>query len=258
MKDTKQPLFLLGGYDLEMCTIKTLLETHGIPYADHRLQWHTAYLSSYAPQLAEYGRPASPWRIYGLELQEDIPLPANYTRIDHHNRHAGLPSALEQVASLLQLPLDRRLRLIAANDRAYIPGMQALGATADEIAAIRLADRRAQGVTEEDEKLAEKAIAQQQERGGLVVVQALSPRFSPICDRLYPYRRLLIYTGGEWMYYGEGAARIKTLFEEEFQAGRLFCGGGVQGFVGAKQGVYSPLEIQAMVGHIQKEIAYGA
>lgn len=260
MKDKKKLIFLLGGYDLEMCTIKTLLESHRLPCVDHGLQWNNAYLSAYEKSLEKYGAPDSAWHIYGVELQEDRLPPPNYSPIDHHNQYAGLPSALEQVAALLQFPLDRRLRLIAANDKAYIPGMEALGASDKEIAAIRLADRRAQGVTEEEERLAEKALAENKETaaGGLLVVRALSAHFSPICDRLFPYGRLLVYTDSEWVYYGEGADRIKALFEPDLLAGRLFCGGGKQGFIGSKQGEYAPREIHEMIRQIKEETADGA
>lgn len=260
MKDKKKLIFLLGGYDLEMCTIKALLESHHLLCVDRRLQWHNAYLSAYEKSLRKYGGADSAWHIYGVELQEDILPPPNYSRIDHHNQYAGLPSALEQVADLLQFPLDRRLRLIAANDKAYIPGMKALGASAEEIAAIRSADRRAQGVSEEEERLAEKALAENKETtvGGLLVVRALSTHFSPICDRLFPYARLVVYTDSEWVYYGEGADRIKTLFEPDFLAGRLFCGGGKHGFVGSKQEVFAPHEIHEMIRQIKEEMADGA
>ena len=71
-----------------------------------------------------------------------------YHRIDHHNEYCHLPSSLEQVASVLGVELNRKQRLIAANDVGYIPAMKALMATDEEIAEIRREDRRAQGVTE--------------------------------------------------------------------------------------------------------------
>lgn len=41
----EQKLFLLGGHDLEMLAIRSLLEKNHIPYKDHALSWHNAYLS---------------------------------------------------------------------------------------------------------------------------------------------------------------------------------------------------------------------
>lgn len=37
-----QQLFLLGGHDLEMLAIRSLLEKNHIPYKDHALSWHNA------------------------------------------------------------------------------------------------------------------------------------------------------------------------------------------------------------------------
>lgn len=239
-------LFLLGGYDLEMLTIREVLDEAGARFADHELQWDNACLSSYRKELGEASEKG--WTVWGIELQEDIAAPSCYRRIDHHNDLACLPSALEQVLEILHLPMDRHLQLVAANDKAYIPGMLQQNATPEEIEKIRHADRKAQGVTAEDELLAEKAIAENLIKvGDLWVVHALSPRFSPVCDRLYPYRCLLVYTENEWIYYGEGAMRVRKCFEDDFLAGRLFCGGGENGYVGTVKGNYSQKELNEMV-----------
>ena len=42
-----ESLFLLGGHDLEMLTIRNVLDAHGYTYVDHQLQWNNAKLSSY-------------------------------------------------------------------------------------------------------------------------------------------------------------------------------------------------------------------
>lgn len=258
MDDEKYYLFLLGGYDLEMVTIRDILEERRITSADRQLQWDNACLSFYKEELDLYGEAGSPWRIFGIELREDIPAPANYTRIDHHNQYAVLPSALEQVMELLRLPLDRYQRLVAANDKGYIPGMRALGATAEEISSIRHADRKAQGVTGEEEGFAELAITvNREDLGDLIVIHALSSRFSPICDRLFPYRHLLIYTDEEWVYYGEGLSGIKAVFTDDLLQGKIYSGGGDKGYVGTVRGIYSPGKICEMVEQI-KNIKYGS
>ena len=233
-----------------MLTIRDLLVRKGIPFSDLHLRWDNALLSSYAQVLGEL---PSDCMVYGIELQEDIALPANYRTIDHHNQCSQLPSVLEQVAELLQIPMDRQMQLVAANDKAYIPGLVAMGATKEEIEEIRRADRRAQGVTEEEERLAEKAIAENLSRtGSLLVVKALCPRFSPICDRLYPYTALLVYTGNEWMYYGEGANSVRELFAAELQQGKLFYGGGDNGYIGIKQHCCPAAEITEMIEKLFK------
>lgn len=147
MQEKQQYHFLLGGYDLEMVTIKTILEQQGIPFSDKQLKWG-AKLSAYADVLNDEDH------FVGIELIEDISTPKHYTLIDHHNEYAHLNSSLEQVAALLYINLDREKQLIAANDKGYIPAMEAKGAASDEITVIQERDRETQGVTEKDEQLA--------------------------------------------------------------------------------------------------------
>ena len=59
---------------------------------------------------------------------------------------------------MLKIELNRWQKLISANDRGYIPAMKRMGATNDEIKEIREYDKECQGVTPEDERLAEKSI----------------------------------------------------------------------------------------------------
>ena len=245
MKASKHSLFLLGGYDLEMLTIKQMLEGKpGCIILDKHLQWDNARLSSYQDELCRFAS----YDIYGIELQEDIPLPRNYHRIDHHNDWADKPSSLEQVAEIGGEVLSFYQQLVAANDRGYIPAMLALGASQEEIDDIRRKDREAQGVTEEDETLAEMAIAENLYiYKGVTVVKAFTSRFSPICDRLYPYKRLLIYTDAEWMFYGEGKEKLVRLLAEDISQKKVFHGGGDNGYIGAVQYAYNKTEIEKFI-----------
>lgn len=247
-------LFLLGGCDLEMQTIRDVLQFHVCAYADHHLQWNNARLSSYRKDIEEYLSGKDCGNIYGIELEKDMDAGSNYIAIDHHNMQSHAPSALEQVLSLLGVPMTRKYQLIAANDKSYIPGMLAMGATDEEVKNIREADRKAQGVTESEEYLAEKAISENlTRRGNLIVVRALCSRFSPICDRLYPYESLLVYTSDEWMFYGKGADKVVELFKEDFHNGKIFYGGGPQGYVGGKKGAYTEEEINEIVKNSEYE-----
>ena len=99
MSESERQLFLLGGHDLEMLTIRQQLDRTGIAYVDHQLRWDNARLSSYRKELEEAS--AKDWIVYGVELQEDIPKPPGYRAIDHHNSFAHFDSALEQVMALL-------------------------------------------------------------------------------------------------------------------------------------------------------------
>lgn len=240
-------IFLLGGHDLEMMEIKRLLILHGERFADAELDWNGARLSAYLPLISD--NPDSDY--YGIELQEDCSLPNHYTRIDHHNDYSNRPATILQVAEILGITPDRHVQLVAANDAGYIPAMLELSASEEEIAEIRKLDRAAQGVSEEDEHLAEKSINERLQRyGSLIVVKSMSPKFSPICDSLYPYNKLFIYTDDEWMYYGEGKAEIAVCFSNEIEKRRIFHGGSKDGYIGCVKGAYNKSEIEEITKNI--------
>lgn len=245
-------IFLLGGNDLEMTTIKNLLVNAGEQFETHDLRWDNAKLSSYEKTLEEYGN-SPDCQIYGIELNEDIPHPDNYVRIDHHNDFANKPSSLEQVATLLGLEMDRHMQLVAANDSRYIPGMIKLGASREEIDDIRRADRTAQGVSEDDdERLAEESLKScKGDASNLYVVKSLTSKFSAICDRMYPYRRLLIYNDDVAEFYGEGVNDLTSLFKSELDAKKMYHGGGDSGYLGTVSGAYSKEEIAGIVDKIR-------
>ena len=244
-------LFLLGGYDLEMLTIKQILGGRdGCIVVDKHLRWDNALLSAYQEYLLQY----EDIDIYGIELVEDVLLPAHYHRIDHHNEKCSKPSSLEQVALLLNLSLNREQQLVAANDKGYIPAMLEQHATNDEISSIRYRDRAAQGITKEDEKKAELSIEKYLMRyGDLIVVKSLTSHFSPICDRLFPYERLLVYTDVEWMFYGKGKDILVNQFASEMEKKKIYHGGGERGYIGSVQFAYSKNDIISFVKQIIKE-----
>lgn len=250
-------IFLLGGNDLEMTTIKNLLVNAGEQFETHDLRWDNAKLSSYEKTLEEYGN-SPDYQIYGIELNEDIPHPDNYVRIDHHNDFANKPSSLEQVAKLLDLAMDRHMQLVAANDSRYIPGMIKLGASREEIDDIRRADRAAQGISEgDDERLAEESLKScKGDASNLYVVKSLTSKFSTICDRIYPYIRLLIYNDDVAEFYGEGVNDLTSLFKSELDAKKMYHGGGDSGYLGTVSGAYSKEEISGIVDKIRTHFMY--
>lgn len=233
-------VFLLGGHDLEMLAIKQLLLDNGFSeeknVADHNLQWG-AKLSDYQNMFNDEQT------FVGIELLLDIAPPSHYINIDHHNENSSKNSSLEQVIELLKndpglkIELTRDLQLIAANDKGYIPAMIRMGATTEEVADIRRRDREAQGVTEEDERLAEQSI-----KGNLIidhgvkVVKSLTSKFSTITDRLYPCNRLLIYTDKELTIYGENVSILINKFAELSTNLTTYSGGGEHGYWGISGG----------------------
>ncbi len=223
-------VFLLGGHDLEMTTIKQLLIENGFDetesIADHNLQWG-AKLSAYQNRFNDEQT------FVGIELIQDIAPPPHYISIDHHNENSDKPSSLEQVAELLRIELTREQQLIAANDKGFIMAMKAFGATSEEIAEIRRRDCEAQGVTEVDERLGKKSIKKNlKEKDGIITVKSLTSRFSTITDRLYPYKRLLIYTKDELSFYGEGTKLLIESFNKLIKEKKAYFGGTGDGYFG--------------------------
>lgn len=252
----KSAVFLLGGHDLEMQEIARLLDEQGILYFDRNLYWENADVSAYLPELAQYGNLPGVC-LYGVELygKTDTKKYANYVLIDHHNENQGRAASILQVAEVLGVTPSRDQLLVAANDAGYIPGMQAIGATAEEIADIRRRDRAAQGVTEADEQAARKAITEnRKEQDDLIIVRALSSRFSPICDRLWPYRKLLIYTDETLCYYGEGKDKLTVALSPEYPLASFYHGGGNNGFLGTVKGKWDFEGIRKLKAYIQSII----
>ena len=239
-----RPVFLLGGYDLEMTTIRDLLLVHGYRVEDRRLEWG-ARLSAYADILNNTDTFA------GIELIEDIPLPDHYIAIDHHNLNSGKPSSLEQVANLTGVSLNRYQQLVAANDCGYIPALQNAGASPQEIDEIRKADRKAQGVTEEDEILAQRSIETRLTKAGnLIVIESLTPKFSCITDRLFPFNRLLIGFENHFVYYGEGAQELIETYNALIAEKKAYYGGTGNGFFGLDKNSFDAFE----AGKLKQEI----
>ena len=249
--------FYLGGHDLEMLEIKRMLQDQGyiegVNLFDRNLEWHNAYLSAYSDDILRE-------RInVGIELKEDIKPPPYYISIDHHNERIDEPSSIEQVAELLATPLNRKQLLIAANDKGHIPAMQSMGASEEEILEIRLQDRIAQGVTQEHEEEAKRAIANQIVVDGIAVIKTQSDKFSPIADRMYQKNHLLIYSDKELTYYGTARDLLANAFSDLISAQKAYYGGAQNGFFGIGKGNFSPLEIEKLkteiINHITSQNA---
>ena len=230
---------------MEMLEIKNLLNAYKasstsefqIDFKDHQLQWG-AGLSSYKNDIPALNAK----NIIGIELIEDIPVPLNYICIDHHSEKSDRPSSLEQVADLLKVALDRHQMLVAINDRSYIPGMLEFGATKEEIDEIRYKDRRAQGITENDEKLAETALHNAENFGNLIVVFYEGKRFSPITD-IVQIKHLIIWNRKTLTYYGPQTADIKEHYKPLIPKEKFYYGGNPLSFFGLGPDNFSSSEI---------------
>jgi hypothetical protein len=221
----KKRIFLLGGMDLEMITIKKIFDVYNIPYINKNLKWG-AKLSAYSNDIIEK------YNYIGIELIEDCHILPNYTVIDHHGDLSHLPSSIEQISTLLHIPLNRYQQLVAANDRGYIPEMKKIGATIKEIKNIRKKDRVAQGVTKRDEELAKISIEKNtNEKNGILIVEALTDKFSAIIDRL-THSKIIIYNNKHINYYGLDAYKIQKLYSTLLSKEYTYFGGGKDGYFG--------------------------
>lgn len=216
-------VFFLGGHDAEMCAIQEILHEKRILYHDKNLAWG-AKLSEYRNEI----RGLKPDQIPVLvELSIDTEIPQNAVIIDHHGDQAGIDkkTSLEQIAELLGVKLNRRQQLISANDRGFIPAMKQMGATNDEIKDIRDFDKKCQGVTPEDENLAEKSIRENTEILGpgknTLLINSLTEKTACITDRIWnewreKYSEIFIVTPkGGLNFFGSGrmVSRLKALYE---------------------------------------------
>jgi len=211
-KDRPRPerlTFFLGGRDLEMVTIRELLEEHAPGrFHDRGLLWGaraSAYRAEIERCLKRGGTPAL------VELENDLDLDrTRMVEIDHHGTAAGAEAAtaLEQVFNFLGLPRerwDRWLELVAANDRAYLPGLAQVGATPEEMRRVRSADRAAQGISQAEEEQAAEAARRLEVRAGGSLHLARLPhaRTAALVDRLQRelggpgFRNLVVLSRGE-------------------------------------------------------------
>jgi len=188
-------IFFLGGRDAEMAAIRDLLDARKLPCYDHHLTWG-ASLSSYLTQLNNLPADAVPVMI---ELNLDCPYPPAAIIIDHHGEKAGrnTETSLEQIATLLGIELNRFQKLICQNDKGHIRAMRAFGATDIEIAAVRTADRRSQGITSDDEKQARASVADHSLTlcNDAVIIHSLTNKTTAITDLLFDeYKHIFINT----------------------------------------------------------------
>ncbi len=228
-------VFFLGGYDLETVAIRELLERHApAQFVDHHLRWG-AKASDYRTEIAaalDTGR--TPVLV---ELAEDLALlPGITILVDHHGPWAGrdAPTALHQVFRLLRRPASEWTRwheLVAANDRGHIRGLRRVNATAEEIAQVRAADRRAQGITTEEEASGRAAVrtAEVLLDGRLTVVRLPHARTATVIDTLAPalggpgFHNLLVLSPDAAHFFGIGAGvvTLDAVFPGGYSGGEL-------------------------------------
>ncbi|MGD9971041.1 MAG: hypothetical protein AB7S65_11370 [Sulfuricurvum sp.] len=245
----KKLLYFLGGNDLEMSEIRSLLRRHNADYRDNHLSWG-AKLSDYADDL--HSLPPDTIPVF-VELELDIPFEGEFQIIDHHGDYAHLPSSLEQIAKRFGVKLDRFQTLVSINDRSHIRGLKQYGATAKEIDTIRSMDRRTQGVNEHDETLSLEALKHVKVINALPVIKTASNHFSPITDRV-SYSTYLIYNDNKLCLYTERIKKAHTLFKTLIENREAYYGGEKQLYFCVKDGVMNRSELENFIQKISRKI----
>ncbi|MCB9386057.1 MAG: hypothetical protein H6509_15710 [Bryobacterales bacterium] len=201
-------LWVLAENDGEAVEVRRLLEAAGERLVLSRQGWGARWDTleeGCRRALLEFRHSHPDAEVLGVELAG--PNEVGARNIDHHrykdeDRSHPL-SALEQVAQIVGVPLDRRQQLVAANDRGYIPAMLALGASQAEVADVRRQDRKAQGIDEETERIAQRDLEGLQRRGGRVFVECSINPTSAHADALFGKADESLLAGpSEWSYEG--------------------------------------------------------
>ncbi|MEY4505269.1 MAG: hypothetical protein RL154_1566, partial [Pseudomonadota bacterium] len=236
----KKYLFFLGGYDLEMLTIKELLISSNYAIVDKSLHWG-AKLSDYNSELLSLQNDEIPVLI---ELEIDCDKPQNAVIIDHHGVCQLYPSSLEQVANFLNIKLNRWQKLVATNDEGYIDAMLLLGASDSEIKDIRQKDRIISGATPQDEIDAKCSVENITLLSNIVICESLTDSFACVVDRL-PYKgKKIVYNNKKLVCYGFDLKQLKQEFACEIDTNSVYFGGGEYGFFGFKDNLFNTAEIK--------------
>ena len=200
------------------------------------------------------------FEVFGVELQGAAPSGA--VNIDHHkydgDDRSNERSSLEQVAELIGHKLSLYEEFIAANDKGFIPKMLELAKTKNLgkeetqklIEKVRLQDRAAQGITPEQERIAEKAIQEAEVSDRLTVVRMSHSKTSTVCDRLWGgYKNLLILSeDGEVNFFGSGRVikKLSSLVEGSWSGGDIDHDNGFWG--GYPQNLDVEKEVKKLLG----------
>lgn len=221
----KKYFFFLGGIDAEMFRIKQILSEARTSFVVRDLSWGAKASDYGAAAFADVaGQGFTPVLI---ELAIDCTVPEGTVIVDHHNERSGEPASLLQVLDLLEMEPTRWDRVVAADDAGWFPGLQALGATSEEMREVRYLGRKVQGVTVEQELEASRALAAPVEKiGDIRVIRMTHSKTAPIGDALaiealaegMPIPAYLVLSGdGEVNFSGPGD--IAQALHEKFVGG---------------------------------------
>lgn len=222
--------------DGEAVQIKNILKNKNIKTLVTKQGWGASW-ANLEPEVKEKIKEFKNknFKIFGVELQG--PAPEGAVNIDHHcydgDDRSSDKSSLEQVADLIGYELTLYDQFVAENDKGFIPAMISLAKTKNLskeqteklINKVRLQDRAAQGITPEQEKIAEEAIREAEVSDHLTVVKMSHSKTATVCDRLFGgYKNLLIVSSdGEVNFFGnrEVIQKLSGLVKGSWSGGDL-------------------------------------
>lgn len=116
----RKDVFLPGGSDLEMYQIKKRLSQNKKSFIDKNLPWG-AKVEDYKREIVNILEDGN--IPVAIELRDADKAPG-VVDIDHHGDKTGRPASLVQIMERIGMPLSFMDELVAANDFAYIPGLE--------------------------------------------------------------------------------------------------------------------------------------
>lgn len=248
--DTHKPyIFLLGGHDLEMHWIKSILEGCGYKkdenYFDAELNWNNASWSAYSEIINQINSTASKNKpkIVGIELFDDAIMRKadDWLLLDHHNERSSEPSSIEQLIKLLKYQPHnddekREIELIIANDQDAIIGLRIAGASESEIQKIRKAEEDILHINPEIKQLfeAEDHNKNYIKVNNVRIIKTLASSFYGLTES-FNDSNIIIYNNSTLFFHGLEAKTGVLNYFKSIPGLKYFYGGLHVGYIGTKK-----------------------
>jgi hypothetical protein len=256
-------LWVLGGNDGEMEVIKHLLGMVGEKWVQPKREWGD-HVYTTAEVGLDINNIAKLEDVFFVECKHSSQSwwERELTVIDHHGDRSGEPASVFQVLDILEKSglriswqTRRWIELVAANDCGGYPGLEAIGATSEEIKRVRIFTKKAQGITAKDEAEAKRALSCAKSCGNALYISMMHKKFSPVIDLLYEAgqdENVLISGGKQLNFFGDGAVCAKLM--EEFGGWVGGAGLNVSGDKRAYWGHAAPVNPDAVMAVINNRV----
>ena len=234
-----EKLFIVPNNDGEAIEIQNVLKTAGLNFLVTKQAWGSSW-SNLEPEIKEYIYKFK-GIIYGVELQGNA-LTNQCVNIDHHryqdDDRTNPLSCLEQIALLIGVELTYTQKAISDRDKGHIRLMRENGYPEDIIQLVGWLDRKAQGITEEQELQSLLICRRIFDEIGIhkvnnLVVTLPHNRCQTVRDIAYnTYNNILLFSpNNEFNYYGQGdiCCKLQEQFNGWLSANAATLGHGYAG-----------------------------